>query len=427
MNLALLLAASAATILIAEGFLHVFRDAHGIAKIRYARLPSIWGPGDGLPWVLEPGAVGRHTDGYGEFDCEFSINSAGLRGDEIEPEKPAGHTRTLLLGDSVTVGWGVEQGETFAARLQELLNDDGPSLSDEPNAPRTQSGTSSAEGDAEAAVHDVLNCGWAAWNTTDGAYVFLRHRAEELQPDLVVLCYFLNDAAELNPSWWRPEGAALPETLRPDPGPSDARSRRLSLFDRGRIFLGQRSYLYNLVRERLAGKVRQLSRGSDLFTLERALNGEYPASAVMLFTEEYAPQVEERLALTERLFVAMDELCAERDARFAVAIIPADFQVLEWKRERSGILPVVFHDQPYVTGKAQRVISGMCERNGIPVLDLLPAFLERGADAHFFAWDPHPTASGHALIAEELAAFIEREGLLGTVVSESRSAGRNAR
>ncbi|MBD3348878.1 MAG: hypothetical protein GF400_06740 [Candidatus Eisenbacteria bacterium] len=385
-NLALVVAACIVTVLVAEALLHATSGIHGIALRRSACLPPVWGPGKGLPWVLRADAVGRQIDGYGEFDCEFRINSLGLRDDEVEPSERPGGTRTLILGDSVTAGHGVEQDETYASQLDEMLGG--------------------------AGRNEVLNCGWASWYTTDGAYVFLRQRIDEFDPDLVILGFFLNDVADLRPDWWRPTGASLPDSLRPPRGPEDPRSRAPGLFDRARMFLGRRSYLYNLVRERLAGGVRRASRGSDLFTLEHALRGEFPASAVMLFTRDYPPEVQKRLELTERLFVGMDRLCAERGAHFAVAVLPADFQVLDWKRERSGVLPVVFHDQPYVAGKAQKVISEMCRRNGIPVVDLLPAFRERGTDDCFFRWDPHPTALGHTLIAEELAWFIRSEGLL---------------
>ena len=50
-----------------------------------------------------------------------TINAHGSRGSEFSAQKPADVVRILSLGDSRTFGWGVADGETFSARLQELL------------------------------------------------------------------------------------------------------------------------------------------------------------------------------------------------------------------------------------------------------------------------------------------------------------------
>ena len=50
-----------------------------------------------------------------------SLNSNGHRDDDMPVAKPAGERRILVLGDSVTFGWGVDQGEDFPARLEALL------------------------------------------------------------------------------------------------------------------------------------------------------------------------------------------------------------------------------------------------------------------------------------------------------------------
>jgi hypothetical protein len=57
-------------------------------------------------------------------------------------------------------------------------------------------------------------------------------------------------------------------------------------------------------------------------------------------------------------------------------------------------------------------MTRICHSHRIPVLDLLPAFVERGTEDCFFKWDPHPTALGHTLMSEELDGFIRDEGLL---------------
>lgn len=64
-----------------------------------------------------------YTLNPGEFDfcnreyCNrYAVNSAGLRDDEASLRQPD----IIALGDSYTVGWGVQQHETFAHRLEVL-------------------------------------------------------------------------------------------------------------------------------------------------------------------------------------------------------------------------------------------------------------------------------------------------------------------
>lgn len=49
-----------------------------------------------------------------EFSTNYSINSAGFRDDEKSLEFP----KIITLGDSYTMGWGVEQNETFAQLIE---------------------------------------------------------------------------------------------------------------------------------------------------------------------------------------------------------------------------------------------------------------------------------------------------------------------
>lgn len=53
-----------------------------------------------------------------EFDTRFEINSMGLRDDEASLHAP----EVVVLGDSLAMGWGVTQGDTFAQQLERELD-----------------------------------------------------------------------------------------------------------------------------------------------------------------------------------------------------------------------------------------------------------------------------------------------------------------
>jgi lysophospholipase L1-like esterase len=65
-----------------------------------------------LGWKHRPGQRGRFQK-PGAFDTAVAINSSGFRGPERSLEPAAGTERLVVLGDSVTWGYGVEDAEVF--------------------------------------------------------------------------------------------------------------------------------------------------------------------------------------------------------------------------------------------------------------------------------------------------------------------------
>ncbi|WP_198010811.1 SGNH/GDSL hydrolase family protein [Kaistia granuli] len=99
------------------------------------------------------------------------INALGLRDREFDvARKPDGPVRTLMLGDSLTFGWGVKAEDTPAKLIETQLN----------------------EGQKEPR-DEVINTGVGNYNTTMEIAYFL-DRGKEMKPDVVVLNYFINDA-----------------------------------------------------------------------------------------------------------------------------------------------------------------------------------------------------------------------------------------
>lgn len=70
----------------------------------------------GLFYTLTPGECYFNNR---EFSVKNSINTLGLRDDEASLASPS----IILLGDSFTMGWGVEQNATFSAILEKKLGE----------------------------------------------------------------------------------------------------------------------------------------------------------------------------------------------------------------------------------------------------------------------------------------------------------------
>jgi lysophospholipase L1-like esterase len=67
-----------------------------------------------LGYTLRPDSEGYHKDL--EFNNRFKINSFGLRDDDISLANP----KIVFLGDSFTMGWGIDQEKTFAQLTEQM-------------------------------------------------------------------------------------------------------------------------------------------------------------------------------------------------------------------------------------------------------------------------------------------------------------------
>jgi len=101
----------------------------------------------------------------------FDLGKLGLRDHYDSPDKPEGVWRLLVLGDSVAYGAGVEKPETFVKSVERKLR--------RRVSPRIQ----------------VWNCAAPGWNTEDEVE-FLEERGFSFHPDMVLICFNLNDATD---------------------------------------------------------------------------------------------------------------------------------------------------------------------------------------------------------------------------------------
>jgi lysophospholipase L1-like esterase len=95
-------------------------------------------------------------------------NSFGFRGAEIPEKAGAGVARIAFVGDSITLGWGVAEQETFASQVLESLHRQGRKM-------------------------EGFNLGVGNFNTSQELALF-RDAGERMKPDIIVLSFTLNDA-----------------------------------------------------------------------------------------------------------------------------------------------------------------------------------------------------------------------------------------
>ena len=96
----------------------------------------------------------------------FKTNSHGWRDQDYDYERNDAY-RIVVLGDSLTVGWGVEQDESYEHLLEERYN--------------------------EVTPVEMINTGHGNYNTEQQANLYI-DKGQKYSPDKVVLFYFINDA-----------------------------------------------------------------------------------------------------------------------------------------------------------------------------------------------------------------------------------------
>ncbi len=108
--------------------------------------------------LMKPGS---HYEWQG---IPVDINAHGLRGPEFTTEKPPGVFRILNLGDSIAMGWGVREEDTYGRQLENLLNASRPL----------------------DLRYEVINAGVPGWNP-ENELAYLQKEGLEFEPDLILL------------------------------------------------------------------------------------------------------------------------------------------------------------------------------------------------------------------------------------------------
>jgi hypothetical protein len=127
---------------------------------------NFWAYDPVLGWAHRPGQRGGFS--HRDFSVSVSINSYGLRDREYPLERVPGKRRMLVLGDSFTWGFGVEQDEAFSEILERRHPD-----------------------------WEIINAGVSGYGT-DQQLLWLERRGIAFQPDVVLLAFHEGDIKDNN-------------------------------------------------------------------------------------------------------------------------------------------------------------------------------------------------------------------------------------
>ena len=312
-----------------------------------------------------------------DFSYIQRVNHLGLRGRETTVEKPAGTRRILMLGDSFTMGKGVEEHETFSVLVESALQ-----------ASMATCGGESVE---------VLNGGIDSYAPVLSYLQFERELAR-LSPDLVVLNLDNSDLIQ--------EAAYRQQAVRnsngeiiavPQIGQDSAYEWFVSWTSRHLFFTRVLLVYINRAMDHRELTVRRVVNEAGREHFAHTLEGDVDRTAQW-------QDVFESIGRIKRL---ADSLPAE----FLLTTYPWAHQVGErgWVPGRYAFMK----KGERTSDVTQRTIRERSAALGIDVFEALPVFQKyQGSESLYFDYDPHWTPAGNRVMAQGLAQYIAEHQLL---------------
>jgi len=342
-NLLLLLGTILLCLLVLEVFVRIWDPL--IAK---PGMYQIHRPSPVFGWELVPGA-----SGFGRAGTYININRDGFRDSEHSPYKNVSVFRIMVIGDSFTFGMGVSLEDTYAKRLEQLINDAGKTA-------------------------EVINCGvigYGMWQYLET----LKRKVIPYKPDLVILGLFIDDIPPSIPPYKH-----LNNWSGTNPYAQDASG------------VMSRSYLWNFLKNwnRIFETKYRYRRGYKyLKGIEERKEATGPAHPETTWYKimygKLAKETYRDFSSTLKEFV---RTCEATNIKVLIALIPDAAQLHEPERQA-------------VNG----FVAQTCREIGVPFVDVTKR-LEKEEDPrtlYLFPIDAHTSPKGHRLIAESILEKIK--------------------
>jgi hypothetical protein len=308
----------------------------------------------------------------GVYSFRYSNNSLGWRGRREYREAKRTDYRVLLLGDSFAYGTGVNDDQTFAARIEKDLI----------------AGQMSVE---------VLNAGCPG-KGTDYELKCFQTVGRKFHPDLTVLAFFANDFQDNARGEYYNigrRGDLQVKRLDCRRGTIKAVLDRLPLYN----WLLSRSQAANLIKQ--AGVKVLINRASKTDpSAARGLVVSYARSA-----RGYSTATNRELT---RIYLGqLNAAVKQAGGALIMFYIPISPEVLEYRQTRT-------------TSPDERAIQQIAAQNGLMLWSLTPLLAHSGQSIdRLYYPEGHWTAASHAIAARYLSRLIQT-GLVRQSIHKSR-------
>jgi hypothetical protein len=292
-------------------------------------------------------------------DVLIEVNSIGLRYPELG-QKTKDEFRVLVLGDSVTLGDFVQEDETLTRQLEKLT-----------------------AGRSKRIL--FINAGLPGVGTMEELYLYQEVR-DRVQPDLVLVAMYLNDAQTAAGFYAR----AIPSPFSKSRFLGWA-ANRVQLI--GKTFFREQGVQIDPKWRDGFRAGRNLHTG-DMFESKDAFDFEI-YNAFMDFGLAWNPKSWEIL---DGIVASLQKETREKGSQLAILLFPVHIQVLG----------------SYQDHYPQDRCRQLCARHGIPYLDPLPALRAdwQAKKERLFYDHCHYTPYGYTVVSRNILAGLDRENLI---------------
>jgi hypothetical protein len=339
------------------------------ARVKYRFNP--YQPVGRLGYKLRPNWETVHASN--DFQVSVHTNNLGLRGKDIQEKKPNSIIRILVLGDSFTFGYGVENNEAFPAQLEMLLSNH-----------------------LNRRV-EVINSGVPGWSTAQ-YWIFLKEYGFDLEPDLVLVAIMENDLSDLGLNQYTFDDELLPISVESTRIMIDHRGRMHFVNDGhldmpkisfpGKQWISNHMQLYHWIRYRLVrlwlSYAESEANRSQAKEAGVAPNGPIKLLSPGELLRGLKTGNEFQLRYHRYIIEAIERECADRNILVEYLLIA-----------NNGSNPK--------DGTPLRKLHDDCLALGQRCLDTANIFPPTIASESFFRQDPHWNAAGHRCVAVALA------------------------
>ena len=374
-NLGLVVASVVVFLVIAEGYFAVFNpqlQSPSPPQIQHRENEFVFYQyNEVLGWKNKPNAEGFLT--MPDSKTYIRINSKGLRDREYEYKKPNEIKRIVVLGDSFTWGYGVEDKERYSEILEDDLED-----------------------------CQVINMGVTGYGTDQELLTF-KTEGVKYSPDLVIVAFqigsdIVNNANVIQYTYPKPlfvldKRGKLNLTNTPVPRKEDWIKRweienectkNLTFLDSFKRFTAKHSHTYKFVADKIVSNpaLLEVFKKIGIVHKETFARGGYTQ-----YTWD----------LTNTLLKEIDTAAKENGAKTLIVIVPNKEQVYK-----------------HIDLKLNEMLIDFGKENNIPALDCLPEFREHAKNGEqlYFKNDSHWNANGHKLAAELIYDKLIEEELI---------------
>lgn len=309
-----------------------------------------------------------------DFSYTQRVNNVGLRGRDIQIKKSSDRYRVLMLGDSFTMGKGVEDDQTFSVLLEESLNQRRATCS--------------------APAIEVLNAGVDSYAPIL-SFIQLTRDLEPLEPDMVVLNLDVSDLVQETVYRKQAVFGSNGEIIGVPGG-----TGKMQLNERIRVWTERNLYMTRLL----------LFYTNKLFDYKEFTVRHLVTQANFEIAKHtLAEDTDQREEQWQNIFDSIRKIkryCDDKAIKFLLTVYPWGHQVneTEWTPGRYNFIP----QDATVSDNSVQIVQEFATNNNIQVLNLFPPFRSyNGKHALYFSYDMHWTPEGHKLMANGLAQYLQ--------------------